>query len=146
AAAAVPTAPVAPPPVVVVAPPPAPLSASQQGTSGTLVAGIIVASVGALALATAAITGKMASDKGDQLTSASHDLQNPKVFDPNLEKSGKTLNKVTVISAIGGGVAAITGVVLIIVSQTGGSETGQHASLSPVIAPGIMGAVATVRF
>ena len=100
AAAAVPAAPVAPPPVVVVAPPPAPLAAHDEGTSSTLVAGIIVASVGAAALATAAITGKMASDKGDQLTSAS---VNGKIFDPNLEKTGKTLNTVAVISAIGGG-------------------------------------------
>ncbi|MEO8213834.1 MAG: tetratricopeptide repeat protein [Myxococcales bacterium] len=143
AAAAVPAGPVAPPPVVVVAPPPAPLASHDEGTSGTLVAGIIVASVGAAALATAAITGKMSINKGDEVSTASN---NHGTFDPNVEKTGKTLEKVAVISAIGGGVAAIAGVVLIIVSQTGSSETGQHASLLPVIAPGIMGAVATVRF
>ena len=142
AAAAAPAAPVAPPPQVVVAPPPAPPSAKDEGTSGTLVAGIIVASVGAAALVTAAITGKLASDKADELTRLSMTMG---TFDSNLEKNGKTLNTVTIVSAIGGGAAIITGAVLIILSQTGGGETHQ-AVVAPLVGGGMMGATALVRF
>lgn len=142
AAAAVPV-PSTPPPAASTAPPPvAPLVQKDEGSSGMLIAGIVVASVGAAALATAAITGKMASNKADQLTTASMEGQQ---YDPNVQKNGKTLNTVAVISAIAGGVAAITGVVLIVVSQADSTEKTQ-ASLSPMIGPGLMGAAATLRF
>ena len=86
----------------------------------------------------------MAKDKGDQLSKAS--MKSPmETFDPSIESSGKTLNTVTIVSAIIGGAALVTGGVLIVTALSGGSEEHQ-AMITPVVGPGLMGAAASVRF
>jgi tetratricopeptide (TPR) repeat protein len=146
AAAAVPP-PAAPEPVVVVAPL---KKYKTNSTSGLRVAGIVVASLGGAGLVTAAITGKLARDKSDQVTKAS---TNHETFDQNVESNGKTLNTVMIVSAVAGGAMLVTGVVFILLSGGGGTEERQASlspsvspTFSPVLGPGIMGAVATVRF
>ncbi len=141
AAAAAPPAVVAP-----VAPVPPPSSETpapvEGGGGGQRIAGIVLASVGAAGLIAAAVTGKMAGDKADELTKAS---MNGGTFDPAVESSGKTLNTVAIVSAVVGGAAAITGAVLIVLS--GGSPAEERRALvSPLIGGGITGATAVIRF
>jgi tetratricopeptide (TPR) repeat protein len=92
--------------------------------------GIVLASVGVAALGGAIVTGRMAAKKGDTLTAAS---MNGDRFDPSVESSGKTLNTVTIISAIAGGALAATGAVLMIVSAARPSTTETPvATLTPL--------------
>lgn len=151
-AAAVVTPPVVtPPPAVPTPPPPTEVPVNDEGSDGLRVAGIVVASVGAAGLIAAAVTGKLAADKGEDLTEAS---MKGRVFDPDLESSGKTLNTVAIVSAIAGGAAVVTGAILLIVSASGGSgapsSSGERASARPVVGPilggGVVGATAAVRF
>jgi tetratricopeptide (TPR) repeat protein len=146
----------APPPLLV---PPAPSGlpsgdkgASEEGLSGTTVTGIVVAAVGGAALIAAGITGLLAKDKSDQLSS---DSQQGKMYDPSLQSDGKSLDKLTKIFAIAGGVALVAGGVLIAVGLPGGS--GQHAAnaqrggegalaVAPMVGAGILGAAALGRF
>jgi hypothetical protein len=144
----------APPPVTpappVTPPPPAPETpVVDEGSPGLRVAGIVVASIGGAALIGAAVTGKLAQSKGETL---SEDSSKGKTFDPSLESSGKTLNKVAIASVIAGGALAVTGVILILVSGggDGASSVEQHASTRPMVGPlvggGLVGATAVVRF
>ena len=144
AAAAATAAPPAEPALAVVAPAPSPEpSASSAGSGrGKRIAGIVLASVGAAGLITAAVTGKMAGDKGDELTKAS---MSGGTFNPDVEASGKTLNTIAQVSAIAGGVAAITGTVLIVMSGGAPAEE-RRAQVSPVVGAGFMGATAVLRF
>jgi len=145
----------APPPLLV---PPAPSSppvgdkGAEEGLSGTTVTGIVVAAVGGAALITAGITGILAKNKSDQLSS---DSQQGKVYDPSLQSDGKSLDKLTKIFAIAGGVALVAGGVLIAIGLPGGG--GQHAAtaqrggevalaVAPVVGAGVLGAAALVRF
>jgi tetratricopeptide (TPR) repeat protein len=143
AAAAVPPP---PPPEPVVVPPPPPPRPVKTGGGGKRIAGIVLASLGGAALVTAGITGQLAKSKGDKLTTAS---MRGERFDPNLEANGKTLNTITIVSAIAGAAAVVTGAVLIVLSLGGDSED-VHASASPSVSPvigiGLVGAAATVRF
>lgn len=148
AAAATAPPPVAPPPPVTppVTPPETPVV--EEGGGGARIAGIVIASIGGAALVGAAITGKLAQSKGEELSDASG---KGKTFDPSLESSGKLLDKVAIASVIGGGALAITGVILILVSGSGGGGGGeQHASALPMVTPvlgsGLVGAGAVVRF
>ena len=152
AAAVVATPVVTAPPPATPAPPPAEVPVNDEGSDGLRVAGIVLASVGGAGLLAAAITGKLAATKGDDLTDAS---MKSKVFDPNLESSGKMLDKVAIISAIAGGAAVVTGAILIIVSASGGgggaSSSGERASarrpvVGPMLGGGVLGATAAVRF
>lgn len=117
--------------------------------SALRVAGIVVASVGAAGLITAAITGKMAATKGDELTEAS---KNMKVFDPSVESSCKRLDKIAIVSAIAGGATLLTGTILIVVAgaSSNGGTSGERVSSRPMVAPmfggGLVGATAAVRF
>jgi tetratricopeptide (TPR) repeat protein len=148
---------IAPPPLLV---PPAPSSppagdkGAEEGLSGTTVTGIVVAAVGGAALITAGITGILAKNKSDQLSS---DSQQGKVYDPSLQSDGKNLDKLTKIFAIAGGVALVAGGVLIAIGLPGGG--GQHPAsttaqrggevalaVAPVVGAGVLGAAALVRF
>lgn len=143
----------APAPVPVPAPPPVTpqpeIPVVTDDGSGLRVAGIVVASVGAAGLITAAITGKMAADKGEELTQASKEM---KVFDPNVESSGKRFDTIALVSAIAGGAAVLTGTILIVVagSGSGGGSGGERVSSRPLVTPviggGLVGATAAVRF
>lgn len=150
AAAAAPPAP-APTPVPPPVTPRVDTPVVYEGNGGLRVAGIVVASVGVAGLIAAAVTGKMAQDKGKELTEASMKRE---TFDPSVESSGKTLDKVAKISVIAGGAAALTGAILIIVGSVGSSGPSTteepHASARPRFSPlfggGIVGANAMVQF
>ena len=74
---------------------------------------------------------------GEELTAAS--MKGDR-FDPDVQNSGKTLNKVTIISAIAGGALAATGTVLLIVSATRSSaKETPVATLAPLWGPGAGG-------
>jgi hypothetical protein len=144
--AAAASTPVAPPPVVTAPAPVSDTPTSQAASDGStkLIVGIVLASVGGAALVTAAITGKLAADKGDLLTKAS---TNGSTFDPKWESTGKQLNTVTIVSGIVGGAAVVAGAVLIVLSQQQGETAKeQHAFISPLVGGGVMGAAAMVRF
>ena len=128
------------PKVVTVAPAPAP-----EGVNGMRVAGIVVTSVGAAALITSGITGYLAGKKGDDLTNAS---KNGGTFNPSVESSGKTLNTVAIATVIGGGVMAVVGTVLIVVSGKGDGEAtaAKPVALAPIIGAGTVGASAAQTF
>ena len=113
---------------------------------------VVGAAVGGAALIAAGITGLLAKDKSDQLSS---DSQQGKMYDPSLQSDGKSLDKLTTIFAIAGGVALVAGGVLIAVGLPGGS--GQHAAtaqrggegalaVAPMVGAGILGAAALGRF
>lgn len=128
-------APVAPPPA---APPPA------DGSAGARrVTGIVFASLGAAGLVTFAITGILAKNKGDDLTSQS---KNSEMYDPALQDDGKRFDKIAIVSAIAGGAALVTGAVLILSSLSAETPERTTSFLTPVVGPGLMGAAATGRF
>lgn len=143
-AAAAPPSPVAPVPIIVDAPaaPEVPVK-RVEASPGRRIAGIVVAAVGGAALVTAAIAGKMAGDKGSKLEADSK--TGTTVFDPNLESNGKTLNTVTIISAVMGGAAVVTGAILILTSR-GTPPRERQALVSPMVGGGLVGATAVVRF
>jgi len=116
-----------------------------EGVNGMRVAGIVVTSVGAAALITSGITGYLASKKGDDLTNAS---KNMGTFDPSVESSGKTLNTVAIATVIGGGVMAVVGTVLLLVSGNGpADETAPRpVALAPIVGVGSVGASAALSF
>jgi len=106
----------------------------EQPSNKLRVTGIVLASVGVAALGTAAATGWLARQKGEDLTAASMKSDR---FDPNVESTGKTLNKVAIISAIAGGALAATGTILMIVSATRSSDKETPvATLAPLLGPG----------
>src|SRR3569623_2597863 len=142
------------PPPVTPAPRPAVLAAPRMVTvpsrpvesgNGMRVAGIGVTSVGAAALIASGITGYLASKKGDDLTNAS---KTGGTFNPSVESSGKTLNTVAIATVIGGGVMAVVGSVLIVVSGKGDGEAtaAKPVALAPIIGAGTVGASAALTF
>lgn len=138
--AAAPPAPVPaylPPPRVVMIP-----SSKEQGNPRR-VAGIVLVSVGAAALVAAGITGHLAAGKGDDLTAAS---KNGGTFDPSLESSGKTFNTIAIVSAVGGGVMAAVGTVLLVASRKGAQEPSRAPSVTPMVGFGTVGASAALSF
>ena len=146
-AAAARAAPLAPRPVTPATQPVAVMR--DEGMGATRVAGIVVASVGAAGLITAAITGKLASNKASELQDAAG--MSGATFNGGLaskESNGKTLNTVAIVSVIAGGAAVITGALMIVLSggSSSSSETTRQSMLTPVISGGFTGAVATLRF
>jgi tetratricopeptide (TPR) repeat protein len=153
AAAAAPA--IVPPPVAPTAEP-APPAASVPGPGGEgagaiavedsgrgkRIAGVVLLSVGAAALVTAGITGLLAKRKGDELSDLSRQMG---AFDPDVESSGKRLDKVAIISAIAGGAAAVAGAVLLAIGWRSGVDERQ-AMVSPMFGPETLGAAAIVRF
>jgi len=119
----------APTAVTPVAPAPAPATPVESGVNGLRVAGIVVLSVGAAALGTAAVAGYLASKKGDELSRAS-------TFDPDVQSSGKTWNTVAIASAIGGGALALVGTILIVAA---GSSDPDHATTTTARLVPVMG-------
>jgi len=118
---------------------------SSEGGNGMRVAGIVVTSVGPAALITSGITGYLASKKGDDLTNASKNMGR---FDPSVESSGKTLNTVAIATVIGGGVMAVVGTVLLVVSGRGSADdtASRPVALAPIVGAGTVGASAALSF
>lgn len=141
-----------PPPAMTA--PVAPLHAGTavpEGTGRTTrTAGLALVSVGAAGLLTAAITGKLAENKGDNLTYAS---MVKGTFDAGTERSGKQLDNIAVAAVVIGSGAALAGVVLLVLSRHPSSEgTGaapvasQLPSVLPIVAGGTVGATASLAF
>jgi tetratricopeptide (TPR) repeat protein len=148
AAAARARASVTSPPAVVETPPvQVPAAPSEAPSHGKRVAGIVILSVGAAALAAAGVSGWLASKKGDDLTAAAN---NGDHFDPDIQSAGKTWNAVAIGSAIGGGVLAVVGTILIVAA---GSDSGEKpaeahetALLTPILGGGTFGMGAGIAF
>jgi len=123
-----------------------------EGGGATRVAGIVVASVGAAALITAAITGAVARSKASDLENAANAAKTTgAMFDSGLaskESNGKSYNTAAIVSVIAGGAAVITGALMIVLSggSSNSTETARQSMLTPVIGGGFTGAVATMRF
>jgi hypothetical protein len=130
------------PPVQAPQPPP-----SESSTNGKRVAGIVVLSVGAAAVAVAGVSGWLAAKKGDDLTGAS---MRGERFDPDVQSAGKTWNAVAIGSAIGGGVLAVVGTILIVAAggESGDKPAEAHgtALLTPVVGGGTFGMGAGITF
>ena len=163
--AAAPPPPAVAPVVFPVVPPPEPPPAPRlEPTPGRRIGGIVVASFGVAALATAGVFAKLGADKSDK---AEHEL----VYDPNVDSNGKDYNKVAWASLIVGGVALVTGGILIITSrgrsfedradnQPAGDEPGERqaprprrpdgdgrqAMILPLVGGRLLGAAATLQF
>lgn len=142
----------APPPVTPPPPPttvpildqPEPAVADDSSSNALRITGIVLVSLGGAALVTAGIAGKFASDRETTLESASEKGQ---VFDSTVEADGKRFDRIAIGAAIGGGVAAAAGIVLLVVagSEPSGEEPAV-ARVTPWVAPGSAGATATIRF
>jgi tetratricopeptide (TPR) repeat protein len=116
--------------------------AVEDSGRGKRIAGVVLVSVGAAALITAGITGFLAKRKGDELSEISRQMG---AFDPDVESSGKRLDKIMIISAIAGGALAAAGGVLLMLGWRSGPDERQ-AMVSPMLGPETLGAAAIVRF
>ena len=136
--------PLPPPAPVVVAPPPpvVPAPTRAPATDPKFVASVAFLSVGAIALVTAAITGKLASNKASTLTTTA---TNRGTFAPNVEKDGKALNGVAIGSLVVGLTTAAVGGGLYYWSRKSANESA-HASLTPMMGPGTLGAAFGLGF
>jgi hypothetical protein len=142
----------APPPVTTPAfPPPQVMTVPSEGGRSTMrTAGLALVSAGAVGLLTAAVTGKLAENKGDNLTYAS---MVKGTFDPGTERSGKQLDNVAVAAVVIGSAATVAGVVLLVLSRHPSSERTRTApvanhlpSVGPIVAGGTIGATAALAF
>jgi tetratricopeptide (TPR) repeat protein len=137
--------PALPPPAPVVVAPPAPVvppPASAPATDPKVVASIAFLSIGAIALVTSAITGKLASSKADNLTTAA---MSRGTFDPNVEKDGKAYNAMAIGSLVVGLTSAAVGGGLYYWSRKSSNETA-HAALTPMLGSGTVGATFGLGF
>jgi tetratricopeptide (TPR) repeat protein len=122
---------------------PAAPSADDDARRRKRLAAFVLLGGGAALLATAGVTGKMASDKAADLTDASN--HGNEVFDPAVERDGKALNLTAIVTATIGGAAVVTGAVLLVLSRKEApGET--RALVAPSVGRGSVGAVAMVRF
>jgi hypothetical protein len=167
-----PPAPPPPPPKTAVAPPspspviaaptePAPVTptpatpsspAPDASSAGNrrMIAIVSLMVVGAGGLVLAGFEGLAASSNADTITAQS---KSGKIFDPSVETSGQRENAIAITSAIVGGVALVTGAVLLLIgpSSSPAAEpvTGTRISFAPLIAPGpsaVVGAGASWNF
>jgi len=142
------------------APPPATFPAPNLVTvepegdhHGRRVASVVLLAVGGVGLLTAAVTGKLAANKGDNLTYASN-LKG--TFDPETERAGKRLDNVAVVSVVVGAAASIAGGVLFLLSRSpSGDESSAARSattasslprVAPLVGAGAFGASAALSF
>jgi hypothetical protein len=123
-------------PAVVVQPAPPPPSKGMRVASYVLLIG------GGAFLATSVVAGAVASGKAQDLEKMSKDANHP-VFDPSIERSGKSANRVAIATGVIGVAAAATGGILFLLSKP--SATAQ-ASLYPIVGPQLAGGGARVTF
>jgi tetratricopeptide (TPR) repeat protein len=145
-----------PEPVTGETPPPAPVGESSGGKTLKIV-GIAAIGVGVLAEVGSLIFGKIAKDKGDSLTTMS-DLPTKVQFDPSIQQAGKNAQTAQIALGVTAGVAAVAGVIMVIVGSTSGDSAPAEAppastaratvapSIAPWLAPGLVGAGAGFRF
>jgi len=143
---------VAPPPASF--PPPNLVTVEPEGDHhGRRVASVVLLAVGGVGLLTAAVTGKLAANKGDNLTYASN-LKG--TFDPETERAGKRLDNVAVVSVVVGAAASIAGGVLFLLSRSPSSDESSAARsattasslprVGPLVGAGAYGASAALSF
>ena len=115
-------------------PPPQLVTVDEDRHHGRRVASLVLLGVGGVGLLTAAITGKLAANKGDNLTYASN-LKG--TFDPDTERTGKRLDNVAVVSVIVGADATVAGGVLFLLSRPSSGDEPPPATASrlPTVAP-----------
>jgi tetratricopeptide (TPR) repeat protein len=113
-----------PPPVDVITPPPVTAQAPPVATvtqprapasSRSRVTGYVLLVGGGALIATALVSGAVASKKAMDLTTLS---RNGGVYDPNLQTTGKAANAVAVLTGLVGVAAAAVGGILIYTSRT----------------------------
>lgn len=140
---------VTPPPVVVETPPVQVPPPSEAPTNVKRVVGIVILSAGAAGLAVAGVSAWLAHQKGEDL-SADSMKKDAVAFDPDIEKAGKKWDKVLIGSAIGGGVLAVVGTILIVAagSDSGDKPAEAHATalLTPMVGGGTFGMGAGFAF
>jgi tetratricopeptide (TPR) repeat protein len=130
-------------------PPPQLVTVEEDSHHGRRVASLVLLGVGGAGLLTAAITGKLAANKGDNLTYASS-LKG--TFDPATERDGKRLDAVAVVSVIVGAAATVAGGVLFFLSRPSSGDEPPPATASrlPTVAPWLeartLGASAVLSF
>jgi tetratricopeptide (TPR) repeat protein len=137
-----------PPPITTTTPPPlqpAPVVVSgtdESGHHGRRVTAYVLLIGGGVMLATAAVSGSVASAKAKELERMSKDPLRP-TFDPSIEKAGKTANGVAILTGIVGAAMGVTGGILLLTSS-GSSE--RPVALFPLVGPRLAGGGARVTF
>jgi tetratricopeptide (TPR) repeat protein len=126
---------------------------SSGGRTGVKIAGWVVIGLAALAEVGSLIEGKAAKDKGDSLSSMSD--SSPKVqFDPSIEQQGKNAQTAQIALGVAAGGLAVAGIIMVIVGSSSSESapaetpppTTARATVTPWLAPGIVGAGAGFRF
>lgn len=158
-----PPAPVPPPPPTTTLPPPmtnepppsagevqaGPMVPLRTGAMRTVGWSFVIG--GGVMVATAGVAGLVASSKAKKIEDAA---KSGGVFNPSVEKTGKTANTVAIASGLVGVAAGVTGAILLFTSRPGAETTApatavEHKSrvnLFGFAAPGYAGAGAQVTF
>jgi tetratricopeptide (TPR) repeat protein len=136
----------APPPAGTVTQPAAPSEPPPRSGKRTAAFALMIG--GGALVVTSIITGSLAAQKAKDVQKAAN---NHEAFDPSVEKSGKSLNTITALTAIPGLVAAGVGAVLLLTDHS--TETRAAAapartklSLFPLAGPQVAGAGASLTF
>lgn len=108
----------------------------------TMIAGAVVAGVGVGALAGGVACGVLAKQNADALTRAGQMMQ---PFDSNKQSAGKTEQAAEIALLAVGGVAVVTGVVLVLVGRSH-ARRAARAQIAPTVGPHAFGAAAMVQF
>ena len=127
------------PPVTTVVQPSAP---GAEDHHGRRVAAYSFLVGGGALVVTSVVAGAVASKKAKDLERMSQDPSHP-VFNPDIESSGKSANRIAIVTGVLGVAAAVTGGILLL---TAGSSSGPQVSLYPVLGPQAAGGGARVTF
>jgi tetratricopeptide (TPR) repeat protein len=141
-----------PPPVTqptTTVPPPletAPVAPSNEPSNpgshrGRRIASFVLLITGGVFIATSVGAGAVAAQKAKDLEKMSMDPTRP-TFDPSIEKSGKTANKVAVATGIIGAALGVTGGILLLTS----GSSSERVALFPLVGPQLAGGGARVTF
>ena len=116
--------------------------AAPENHRGRRIASYVLLITGGTLIAVSAGAGAVAAGKAKDLEKMSMDPNRP-AFDPSIEKSGKTANKVAIATGILGAVAGVTGGILLLTSSSSSSE---RVALFPLVGPQLAGGGARVTF
>lgn len=107
------------------------------------IAGLVLAGVGVAAIATGAAFSALAVKAGNDLTQLN---QNMGTFDSAKQSAGKADQVAGAVCFGIGGAAIVTGVVLYVLGHREAKAQSSRVAMTPVIAPGRVGASAMVSF
>jgi len=109
----------------------------------------VVGGAGGVCLVTSLVTGIIAAQKAKRLADDSKNPAHP-VFDPSIQSSGKTLNKVAIITGASGLVLGGVGLYLFSrsqrVAEAARGEVRKPVAFYPMAGPGLAGVGARVGF